>query len=81
MGIRTHISSSGRLIVPAKFRKALNIKAGDELVLRLENDTLRLIPLRQAVNMAQKRVRNYVPEGKSLVDKLIQERREDASRT
>jgi len=81
MEIRTHISSNGRLIVPAKFRKALKIKAGDELVLRLENDTLLLIPLRQAVNMAQKRVRNYVPEGKSLVDELFQERREDASRT
>lgn len=77
MEIKTQISSSGRLVVPAKFRKALKIKAGDELVLRLENDSLRLIPLRQAVNMAQQRVKKFVPEGVSLVDELIQERREE----
>jgi hypothetical protein len=52
-------------------------KAGDELVLRLENDSLRLIPLRQAVNMAQQRVKKFVPEGVSLVNELIQERREE----
>jgi AbrB family looped-hinge helix DNA binding protein len=80
MEIRTKISDSGRLVVPAKFRRALKIKAGDELVLRLEDDSLRLIPLRQAVNMAQMRVRQFVPEGASLVDDLIQDRREAASR-
>jgi AbrB family looped-hinge helix DNA binding protein len=80
MEIRTQISNSGRLVVPAKFRKALKIKAGDELVLRLENDSIRLIPLRQAVNMAQKQVRKFVPEGVALVDELIQERREEANR-
>jgi AbrB family looped-hinge helix DNA binding protein len=80
MEIRTQISSSGRLVVPARFRKALKIEAGDELVLRLENDSLRLIPLRQAVHLAQKRIREFVPEGTSLVDDLIRERREDAGR-
>ena len=71
---------SGRIVVPAKLRRALGIRPGDEIVLRLENGSIRMIPLRQAVNLAQKTVRQYVPEGTSLVDALIQARREEAGR-
>jgi AbrB family looped-hinge helix DNA binding protein len=79
MEVRTQISKSGRIIVPVKLRNALEIQAGDEILLRLENGSIRLIPLRQAVALAQKAVRRYVPEGVSLVDTLIQARREDAA--
>jgi len=78
MEITTHIRKGGRIVIPAKFRKALELQAGDELVMRLENGSVRMIPLRQAVNLAQKAVRQYVPKGTSLVDALIQARREDA---
>jgi len=71
---------SGRIVVPVKLRRALGIRPGDEIVLRLENGSIRMIPLRQAVNLAQKTVRQYVPEGTSLVDALIQARREEAGR-
>jgi AbrB family looped-hinge helix DNA binding protein len=79
MEVRTQISRNGRIVVPAQLRKALEIQAGDEILLRLENDTIRLIPLRQAVEMAQKTVRQYVPEGVSLVDALLKARREEAA--
>jgi AbrB family looped-hinge helix DNA binding protein len=78
MEIRTQISKSGRIVLPAKLRKALELQAGDELVMRLENDSIRMIPLRLAVQLAQKAVRQYVPKGTSLVDALIQARREEA---
>ena len=78
MEITTHIRKGGRIVIPAKLRKALELQAGDELVMRLENGSVRMIPLRQAVNLAQKAVRQYVPKGTSLVDALIQARREDA---
>ena len=80
MEIKTQISKSGRIIVPVKLRRALEIQAGDEIVMRLENGSIRLIPLRQAVSLAQKTVRQYAPDGISLVDALIQARREDAAR-
>ncbi len=80
MEIKTQMSNNGRLIIPAKFRRALKLKAGDELVLRLEDGSLRLIPLLQAVHLAQENVKKYVPEGISLVDALLQERREEARR-
>ena len=78
MEIRTQITKGGRLVVPAKIRKALQIEAGDEVVLRLENGSLRLIPLHQAVSLAQEVVRKYVPKNTSLVDELIQARRAEA---
>ncbi len=78
MEIRVQIRSGGRLVVPVKLRKALNIKAGDEVVVLLENDSIRLIPMQQAVNLAQKAVKQYVPKGVSLVDELIKARREEA---
>jgi AbrB family looped-hinge helix DNA binding protein len=80
MEIRTQMGRSGRIVVPVKLRRALGIRPGDEIVLRLENGSIRMIPLRQAVNLAQKTVRQYVPEGTSLVDALIQARREEAGR-
>lgn len=64
--------------MPAKLRKALQIEAGDEIVLRLENGSLRLIPLHQAVSLAQEAVRKYAPKDVSLVDELIQARRAEA---
>jgi len=64
--------------VPVKLRKALNIKTGDEVVVRLENDSIRLIPMQQAIHLAQKAVKQYVPKGVSLVDDLIKARREEA---
>ncbi len=77
--IKTQIARGGRIVLPVKFRKALEIQIGDEIVMRLENGSIRLIPLRQAVNLAQKAVRQYVPKETSLVDELIRARREESS--
>jgi len=64
--------------VPARMRRALQIEAGDEVVLRLENGSLRLIPMHQAVNLAQEMVRKYALKDVSLADELIQARRAEA---
>lgn len=79
METRIQVRNGGRFVLPVNFRKALKIKTGDEMILRLEGDSLRLIPLQQAIRMAQKAVRQYVPKGKSLVDDLVQARREEAA--
>jgi AbrB family looped-hinge helix DNA binding protein len=78
MEYKTQITKGGRLIVPARMRRALQIEAGDEVVLRLENGSLRLIPMHQAVNLAQEMVRKYAPKDVSLADELIQARRAEA---
>jgi AbrB family looped-hinge helix DNA binding protein len=52
MEIRTQISKNGRIVLPTKLRKALEIQAGNEVLMRLENGSIRIIPLRQAVTLA-----------------------------
>ena len=79
MEFKVQVHSGGRFVLPAKLRKELQINTGDEIVLWLENGSIRLVPLHQAVKLAQQSVKRYIPEGTSLVDDLIQARREETS--
>jgi AbrB family looped-hinge helix DNA binding protein len=76
----TRINENGRIVIPASFRRALHIQAGDTVVLRIENDELRITTLRQRLAKAQRLVRKHVAPTTSLVDELIAERREAARR-
>jgi AbrB family looped-hinge helix DNA binding protein len=73
---RLRINENGRVVIPASFRKALGINVGDEIVLRIEDDELRITTLKRRVERAQRLVRKHVKSGTSLVDELIAERRE-----
>jgi AbrB family looped-hinge helix DNA binding protein len=75
---RTRVNENGRVVIPASFRKALGIHAGDEVVLRIEDDELRITTLKSRLERAQRLVRKHVKPGTSLVDELIAERREAA---
>jgi AbrB family looped-hinge helix DNA binding protein len=79
MDFRVQIDSGGRFVLPAKIRKELHIKPGDDIVLRLENGSVNLVPLHQAVKLAQQTIRKYNPQGTSLVEDLIQARKEEAA--
>ncbi len=50
------------------------------VILVLEGEEVHLFTPRQAIKRAQDMVRRYVPEGVSLVDELIAERRAEAAR-
>ena len=76
----TRINENGRVVIPASFRRALGIQAGDTVVLRIENDELRITTLRQRLAKAQQLVGAHVAPTASLVDELIAERREAARR-
>ena len=77
---RARLNENGRVVIPASFRKALGIEAGDEVVLRLEDNELRITTLKQRLERARHRVKKYVKRGQSLVDELLAERREAAKR-
>ncbi len=76
---RARIVDGGRIVIPAEFRKALGVQPGDEVILRLEDGEMRVLSPRQAIRRAQQLVRRFVPEGRSLSDELIAERRAEAS--
>jgi len=78
--IRTRINQNGRIVIPASLRNALSIRPGETLVLRVEANELRITTLRQRLAKAQKAVRASIKPSVSLVDELIAERRQAASR-
>jgi AbrB family looped-hinge helix DNA binding protein len=73
---RMRVNENGRIVIPASFRKALGIQKGDEVVLRVEDDEVRISTVKSRVRQAQKMVRRYLKPGKSLSSELIAERRE-----
>ena len=75
---RTRVNENGRVVIPAAFRKALGIHAGDEVVLRIEDDELRITTLKRRLERARRLVRKHVKPSTSLVDELIAERHETA---
>lgn len=77
---RLKVNENGRVVIPASFRKALGIKTGDEVLLRMEEDELRITTMKRRIERAQRRARQYVKPGVSLVDELIAERRAEAKR-
>ncbi len=75
--IKTKIGPGGRIVIPARYRKTIGIGVGDEVVLILDGEGVRLMTPRQAVKRAQELVRKYVPAGTNLADELIEERRKE----
>ena len=74
---KTHLNHGGRIVIPVEYRKALGLKPGDDVVLVLEENEVRLVKPCQAVKHAQALVRQYVPKGRRLADELIQDRRQE----
>lgn len=72
---RTRVNQKGRVVIPASYRKALGIKAGNEVILRMEDDELRITTMKLRLERTRRQVRKYVKPGVSLVDELIAERR------
>ena len=74
------INENGRVVIPVSFRKALGIRCGDEVVLRVEEDELRITTLKSRVARAQRRIGRYLGKGGRLSAELIAERRAARSR-
>ena len=66
--------------MPVEMRRALALQPGDDVVLVLEEGSLRMIPAREAVRHAQAEVAKYVGKGRSLSRELLAERRREIRR-
>src|SRR5260370_13144204 len=71
---RMRVNENGRVVIPASFRKRLGIHVGDEVVLQIHDDELRITTLKRNIERAQRLVRKHVKPGTSLVDELVAER-------
>ncbi len=77
---KSKMGQSGRVVIPGEYRRRLGLRSRDEIIMHLDDEGLHLYTPAQAVARAQALVRRYVPEGRSLSDELISERREEAVR-
>lgn len=77
--VRTKIGEGGRIVIPAKIRQAIGAKIGENVTLSVKNNSLRITTSKEALRRLQALVRKQVPEGVSLVDELIRDRREEAA--
>ncbi len=77
---RGRIVSGGRLQIPADVRKELGLADGDNVRLEIVDGELRVRSFDAVIKAIQAEVRKYVPEGTSLSEELIADRRAEAAR-
>lgn len=75
---RARVGEGGRVVIPSDFRRELGIRPGDDVLLEITDDAVRIRSLRGAMQRAQALVRRHVTGDVSLSEELIQERREVA---
>jgi hypothetical protein len=75
---KIRVQADGSVIIPASVLAAAGFKPGDRVMAHMEREgEIHLLSRRAAIRLAQELVRKYVPEGVSLVDDLIAERRRE----
>ena len=76
---RGKIVSGGRIQLPVDVRRALSLSDGDIMQIEVVDGEVHLRPQRDAIRRMQDRMRAYIPEGVSLADELIADRRREAA--
>lgn len=76
-----NVSQGGRIVIPAEIRQKMGIEIGDQVMLDWSEETheLRVFTRKQRLQYARDLVRKYARKEGSIVDELIQERREAAT--
>ena len=76
---RLKLGPDGRVLIPADWRQAMELEDNDTLVAHLEDGELRLHGPSVGLSKAQAILRRFVPEGVSLADELIEDRRREVA--
>jgi AbrB family looped-hinge helix DNA binding protein len=77
---KARLNANGRVVIPVAMREALDLRPGDEVIMRVEDGDLRLSTRRQALARARRMIRRYIPEDEDLTQSLIEDRRREAAR-
>ena len=76
----TTVGKGGVIRLPVAVLESMGVAEGDQVQLALDGDIVRILSRAAALREAQELVRRYVPEGVSLADELLAERRVEAAR-
>lgn len=80
MVYRAALVSGGRLQVPAEVRRQLGLADGDAVKIEVVDGEMRVRSARPNWELIHAIARKYVPEGVSVVDDFIADRRAEAAR-
>lgn len=75
--LKVKLGKDGRILLPMDCRKKLQLEAGEELILRCENNSIHLVSANFLLKKAQQLVRSHAKD-ESLVKKLRSMRDKDA---
>ena len=76
--VKMILDKSGTILIPDKYQKMAGIYPGDEVLIILEADGIRITHSKDIIRQAQNMVRRYIPAGRMLSEELIQERRKES---
>ena len=76
--LRLTLGPGGRVVIPAALREAMEVSEGDAILAWVEDGELHLLSPRVGARQAQAMLKGLLPEGVSLADELIAERRREA---
>lgn len=80
MEVSAELYKGGRITIPVQIRNLFNMHGGDELVFRVEDNSLSVLTEAQLLAEARAALRADVSSDYSLVDELIAERRAEATK-
>lgn len=78
---KARINENGRIVIPAEIRAKMDLKPGDFVLMKLDEDgVLRIESHMARIRRIQEELRPYSKPGVLMSDELIADRREEARR-
>jgi AbrB family looped-hinge helix DNA binding protein len=78
--VSSKINQNGRIVIPAAIRREMGLKAGDTVLMEMEDGVLRMETHLARIRRIQQEFAQYRKPGVLASDELIAERREEARR-
>jgi bifunctional DNA-binding transcriptional regulator/antitoxin component of YhaV-PrlF toxin-antitoxin module len=79
--VRGRVSGSGRLSIPAEFRKAVGLERGGDVVVELDGREIRIRTVAEVIAQAQALTQRLIGDKpEASVDTFLSERRREAAR-
>ncbi len=76
--LEMQVANDGKVEIPSEVAISMGWQAGERLTMQVQNGEVRIFSQAQAIRRAQAWMKSFIPEGRSLSDELIAERRQEA---
>ena len=74
---KAKVSKGGKIAIPSACKKALNILDGDELLFDITENQVIISPVKFTLQKVRKLLKENNPTKRSLVEELLQERKQE----